>query len=42
MPRALHELVNKLKKKGYSEDASWAIATSVMNKKKKKGKKESK
>ncbi len=34
MPKALHKLVNKIKKSGKSGDSAWAIATSVMQKKK--------
>jgi hypothetical protein len=32
MPKKLHDLATKLQKKGYSENASWAIATSILKK----------
>ena len=41
MPKALHNLEKKLEKKGMPAKKAWAIATSIMQKKKakKKGKK---
>ena len=37
MPKAVHDLAKKLQSKGMPESKSWAIAYTVMNKKKQRG-----
>lgn len=38
VPKKVHDLAMKLKKEGYSEDSSWAIANSKVGPNAKKGK----
>lgn len=42
MPRELDECVNKLKRKGYSEEEAWKICRAALDKEKKKKKKKDK